>query len=196
MQRIPVLFALLAGAALTSCVGGSGPIGASTTASKSLPETGDFLITARNTTSGNTVILESPSEGLGVVKDAHWENRLGHFSQQQYSQALGFPPNTEITITNVSPTLTHTLDVVGKVSGPPARFPTKDHFQQRGPSKGPLRVGWSSGWLYPMQSVTVRLVKPGNYLIGCRFHYTHGWKDVLVVAPGATPGPQATPPAR
>ncbi len=47
----------------------------------------------------------------------------------------------------------------------------------------------------PGKSVTVTLGTSGMYLIGCHFHYHEGMQDVLVVAKGATPGPQATAPA-
>ena len=59
---------------------------------------------------------------------------------------------------------------------------------------GKLAAGYASGPIKPGKSVTVELDTPGHYLIGCAFHYSEGMRDVLVVAKGATPGPQATPP--
>ncbi len=42
--------------------------------------------------------------------------------------------------------------------------------------------------------MTLTLSKPGTYLIGCAFHYSEGMRDVFVVAKGAKPGQEATPP--
>jgi plastocyanin len=56
-----------------------------------------------------------------------------------------------------------------------------------------LQKGYASGAIQPGKSVTVVLSKPGNYLIGCAFHYHEGMQDVIVVKKNATPGPQGTP---
>ncbi len=57
-----------------------------------------------------------------------------------------------------------------------------------------MKKGYASGSINPGSSITVLLKKKGIYLIGCAFHYGSGMHDVLVVAPHATPGPQATAP--
>ena len=67
---------------------------------------------------------ELPGEGLGTVNDSHWQATLGGYTQQQFSQALGFPPGTKLTIKNISKSIHHTFNVVAKISGPPAKFPT------------------------------------------------------------------------
>ncbi len=136
-----------------------------------------------------------PSEGLGTVKDHFWNATLGGYTQQQFSQALGFAPGTVITITNGSTSLPHTLNVVKKINGPPAVFPGNPTLSQS-PSGGKLQKGYASGAIQPGKSVLVTLGKAGIYLIGCAFHYHEGMQDVFVVAAGATPGPQATAPAR
>jgi plastocyanin len=61
---------------------------------------------------------------------------------------------------------------------------------------GKLKKGYASGVIMSGKSVTLTLAKPGIYLIGCFFHYGEGMRDVLVVSAKATPGPEATPPAR
>jgi plastocyanin len=142
-----------------------------------------------------TIGEELPFEGLGTIKDSHWQATLGGYTQQQFSQALGFPPGTKITIKNLSSSMQHTLNVVAKVAGPPANFPPNPSLPLN-PSGGKLKKGYASGAINPGKSVMVTLGKAGNYLIGCHFHYHEGMQDVLVVANGATPGPQATPPAR
>jgi plastocyanin len=154
----------------------------------------DLVITA--VVPPRTIGEELPSEGLGTVKSGYWEATLGGYTQTRYSQALGFPPGTKITIRNLSKTTEHTLDVVKKISGPPADFPKNPKLSI--PPKGDrkLEVGYASGPIKPGKSRTVTLVTPGIYLIGCAFHYSQGMHDVLRVAKGAKPGPQATPPSK
>ncbi len=120
---------------------------------------------------------------------------LGGYTQEKFSQALGFPPGTKITIKNISQTYSHTLNVVAKIDGPPAKFPRRLKLATK-PSGGKLHKGYASGVIAPGSSVTVTLGRPGIYLIGCAFHYYEGMKDVLIIAGGATPGPQATAPRR
>jgi len=142
----------------------------------------------------DTVGEELPSEGLGIYKSPVWKANLGGFTQQQYSQSLGFPPGTKITIRNLSKSVTHTLDVVKEISGPPADFPKDPQLSVGAKGDGNLETGYASGPIGPGKSVTATLVKEGVYLIGCAFHYSEGMHDVLVVKKGAAPGHEATPP--
>ena len=139
---------------------------------------------------------ELPSEGLGTIDDTFWKATLGGFTQQKFSQALGFPPKTKITLTNVSKDIPHTLDVVAVIKGPPAKFPMNPKLSESAHGNGKLQKGYASGVIQPGSSVTLTLVKSGIYLIGCYFHYGEGMHDVLVVKPGATPGPEATAPSQ
>ncbi|MGC1380332.1 MAG: hypothetical protein WA814_04840 [Candidatus Baltobacteraceae bacterium] len=141
-----------------------------------------------------TIGEELPKEGLGVVKSAKWKATMAGYTQQRYSQSLGFPPGTKITIRNLSGNVTHTLDVVKEISGPPAVYPkgVKLPVEKRG--SGKLEAGFASGPIKPGHSVTITLGKAGIYLIGCAFHYGDGMHDVIVIAPHAAPGPQATAP--
>jgi len=91
--------------------------------------------------------------------------------------------------------ISHTFNVVGKRTGPPANFPSNPQLSTT-PSGGPLKLGYASGVIGPGKSVTVHLMRTGNFLIGCAFHYHSGMQDVIVVHLGATPGPQATKPAQ
>ncbi|MBV9028257.1 MAG: hypothetical protein JO311_06530 [Candidatus Eremiobacteraeota bacterium] len=185
----------LAGALLAACAG-HGVTGAGNTGTFALPGEPDLQVTyiLPNHKKG-TVSEELPTEGLGTVKDPHWQATLGGYTQQQFSQALGFPPGTKLIIKNISTSHPHTLNVVAKIAGPPAVFPKNPKLSTT-PSGGPLKNGYASGIISPGKSVTVNLKKPGNYLIGCAFHYSFGMQDVFVVAVGATPGPQATHPAQ
>ena len=139
---------------------------------------------------------ELPGEGLGTINDPTWKATLGGFTQEQFSQALGFPPKTKITLTNISTGISHTLDVVAKIKGPPAVFPQSPKLSMTAQGNGKLKKGYASGVIAPGKSVTLTLAKAGIYLIGCYFHYGEGMRDVLVVKANATPGPEATKPAR
>jgi plastocyanin len=142
----------------------------------------------------DTIGEELPEEGLGTIKSPKYKAVLGGFTQQRYSEALGFPPGTKITIRNLSKSVTHTLDVVKEISGPPADFPKNPKLSIPAKGHGKLEVGYASGPIKPGKSVTVTLVKKGIYLIGCAFHYSFGMRDVIVVAKHALPSRQATPP--
>lgn len=140
----------------------------------------------------DTIGEELPSEGLGQIKDPKWKALLGGYTQMSRSQALGFPPGTKITIHNLSKRLSHTLDVVAEINGPPAHFPKNPNLPIGKHGNGMLQKGYASGAIHPGKSVTVTLSKAGIYLIGCAFHYHSGMHDVLVVERRAKPGPQAT----
>src|SRR5580704_8124790 len=195
--KLAALAVALAAAVLASCGGRYGSSAASNGNSFALPGMPDLRMTATlpdgshpkivNDASG-TIGEELPFEGLGTIKDSHWSATLGGYTQQQFSQALGFPPGTKLTIKNMSKSIHHTLDVVQKIKGPPANFPANPKLPMN-PSGGKLQKGYASGSINPGSSVTVTLGKAGIYLIGCAFHYHSGMQDVLVVRKGATPGP-------
>jgi plastocyanin len=198
--KLAALSVAVAAALLAACAGRYNTTGA-TGATGVLPGMGpDLQITytlpkgATLPNATGTISEELPSEGLGTIKDSFWSATLGGYTQQQFSQALGFPPGTKLTIKNISKTIHHTLNVVKKIAGPPAVFPSNPTLSTT-PSGGKLKKGYASGSINPGSSVKVTLGKAGVYLIGCAFHYHSGMQDVLVVHTGATPGPQATAPA-
>jgi plastocyanin len=182
----------LAAAMLAACAGRYGGPSASNSMTFGLPNMPEMSFTATLPNGTGTIGEELPSEGLGTIKDPHWQATLGGYTQQQFSQALGFPPGTQLTIKNLSHSVPHTLNVVKKIAGPPAKFPPNPVLSMQ-PSGGKLQKGYRSGVIQPGKSVTVTLGRSGNYLIGCAFHYHEGMQDVIVVHNGATPGPQATP---
>jgi plastocyanin len=187
----------LAGIALAACGGNVGrgnamPVSGAT---YTLPAIDSDLV-ATATLPKDTIGEELPAEGLGSIKSSTWKAVLGGFTQTTRSQSLGFPPGTKITIRNLSKNIEHTLDVVKVISGPPAIFPKNPKLSIPAKGGGKLEAGYASGPILPGKSATVTLVKAGTYLIGCAFHYSEGMRDVLVVAKGAKPGPQATPPAQ
>lgn len=143
-----------------------------------------------------TVGEELPSAGLGTIKSTYWKATLGGYTQMRYSQSLGFPTGTKITLRNLSRKTPHTLNVVAKIKGPPAKFPKNPSLKTLPHGNGVLTVGYASGVIQPGKSVTITLSQPGIYLIGCAYHYSQGMHDVFVVGSKAKPGQQATPPPK
>jgi plastocyanin len=151
----------------------------------------DLVMTA--TLPKHTIGEELPSAGLGYIKSSKWKATVGGFTQEERSQTLAFPPGTKITIRNLSRTTAHTLNVIKEISGPPAKFPSNPTLSISRKGGDKLETGYASGPIRPDKSLTVTLVKHGIFLIGCAFHYSYGMRDVIWVAPGVRPGPQATP---
>jgi plastocyanin len=193
-RKVIAIAVALAGLAVSACGGrlgsGTGMAAGSTVMLPSIES--DLIMSA--TLPKDSIGEELPGEGLGQVYSGHWKALVGGFTQKKYSQVLGFPPGTKLTIHNLSKSVTHTLDVVKFVYGPPADFPKDPKLSVPAHGHGELETGYASGPIKPGKSVTVTLAKAGKFLIGCAFHYGDGMRDVIVVENGATPGPQATAP--
>lgn len=193
-RKIIAIIVALGALAISACgarmgAGNAGPAGSETVMLP--PIDSDLVMFA--TMPKNSIGEELPGEGLGTVHSGHWKVTVGGFTQKNFSQVLGFRPGTKITIHNLSRSVTHTLDVVKEIPGPPAVWPKSPNLSVPAKGHGKLAEGYASGPIKPGKTVTVTLDTPGHYLIGCAFHYGEGMRDVLVVAKGATPGPQATP---
>jgi plastocyanin/predicted small lipoprotein YifL len=171
--------------ALAAC-GGRGGVGSPTNAGLTPSIGNDMAI--QFTLPKKTIGEELPSEGVHTKMDPTW-GLVGGFTQSTTAQVLAFPPRTKVTITNLSKTLSHTLNVVKKVIKAPAHFPPNPSLPVQAQGNGILGVGYASGSIGHGKSVSVMLSKPGKYLIGCAFHYSEGMQDVIVVKAGATPGP-------
>lgn len=194
-RKVVALGVALVGLALAACGGrdyGSNVMPTNGNAVTLPAIDSDIQMTA--TLPKSTIGEELPEEGLGIIKSSVWKAMLGGFTQEERSQSLAFPPGTKITIRNLSTSVTHTLDFVKEISGPPADFPKDPKLSIPAKGDGKFEAGYASGPISPGKSVSVTLVKAGTYLIGCAFHYSEGMHDVLRIAKGATPGPQATPP--
>lgn len=179
--RVAAVFAAAVAAAVSACTngGGLGTIGGGGGTPSPPPATG--------------IGVGIPTGKIGVENDPVW-GTIGGYTQNKTSQVLAFPPGVTITITNLSKTTPHTLNVLAKSNGPPPQWPGSSvslPFSPRG--NGVLGVGFASGALNAGASVKVKLSKPGIYLIGCAFHYSLGMRDVIAVVAGATPGPTASP---
>jgi plastocyanin len=180
----------IAGLAISACGGRMTNENSMAGGTVMLPPMGDLAVYAMMPK--RTIGEELPGEGLGQLKSVKWKAMLGGYTQQTYSESLGFPPGTKITIRNVSRKNTHTMDVVKVITKSPAIFPKNPQLSVGAKGDGKLLAGYASGPIKPGQSVTVTLVKDGIYLIGCAFHYSSGMHDVVVVGKYARPGPQAT----
>lgn len=185
--------AALAGLTIAGCGARTGMAGASPGApAYVLPAMGgDVVVYA--TMGRDTIGEEYYKEGLGAIHSVKWKAMLTSYTQQARSQSLGFPPNTKLTIVNLSKKDTHTLNFIKEIAAPPAVFPKGIKLSQVAKGGGKFGLGYASGPIHPGKSITMTLGKAGSYLIGCAFHYSIGMHDVIVVAPHAAPGPQATP---
>ncbi len=135
-----------------------------------------------------TIGEELPTEGVKTKVDPKW-GLVGGFTQSTTAQVLAFPPDTVVTIKNLSTLYSHTLNVVAKAKKSPAKFPKNPALSTQPMGNGILGLGYASGSIAHGKSVSVTLSNQGTYLIGCAFHYHEGMQDVIRVAAKATPGP-------
>ncbi|MGA8097432.1 MAG: hypothetical protein WB810_02105 [Candidatus Cybelea sp.] len=194
MRKFMAVALALAGLIISAC-GGHGTNGGLMPMGNNvfkLPGVGDLAMYA--TLPKDSIGEELPSEGVGTIKSVKWKANLGGYTQEKYSQALGFPPKTVITIHNLSSHVPHTFDYVKEVKGPPADFPKNPNLSIKAHGEGKFEAGYASGPIQPGKTLKMTLVKEGMYLIGCAYHYGDGMHDVIVVGKHATHGPQATPP--
>lgn len=193
LKKLSALAVMVTAAALAACAGHYGSGSATGT---TLPGMPDLRVTATLPNGSPIAISENLPTDLGRIDDSHWSATVGGFTQATYSQVLGFPPGTMLTITNISGSIPHTLNVIAKIKKPPANFPSNPTLLTS--AHGTVfKKGFRSGVISPGKSVTVTMAKKGIYLIGCAFHYlSEGMRDVVVVNANATPGPEATPPPR
>ncbi len=134
-----------------------------------------------------------PTGKIGVENDPVWGTVSG-YTGNKTSQILAFAPGVKITLTNLSNVDPHTLNVIATTSGPPPAWPRSPSLDFSPKGNGVLGTGYASGTINPGASVTVKLSKPGTYLIGCAYHYVEfNMRDVIQVVAGATPGPTASP---
>jgi len=178
-KRISIV-ALLAAAALAACGGGSGGAG--------YAPPGGGGPTAAPTVAPLAVGVALPTTGIGSVADPTFGQVAG-YTQRTYSQTLAFPVGSTITVSNLSASTPHTLDVVSTTGFPanPALTTTA--------SGGGMSATYASGKINGGQSVTIALSTAGTFYFGCAFHYLSApqMRDVIQVSNTATPGPQATP---
>ena len=96
-KRIAAVSLAIVAAVLAACAGrDASQAGGNSFALPSFSKSVAIVATLPSDTIGE----ELPSEGVGTVNDTFWKATLGGFTQSNYSQALGFPPDTKITLMN------------------------------------------------------------------------------------------------
>lgn len=177
-------------AALAACSGGStGSPPRTITPTTSTPTATPSTPAPQNQQSTQQVVsVAFPATAIGRENDPVFGAVAG-FTQQTYSQVLGFAPGAQIMIRNADSSRPHTLGDLASRG-----FPATGNalsFTPTGTST--FSSGWQSGNLNVGATVGPITLTAGTYYIGCAYHYaSDGMRDVLVVAAGATPGPQAT----
>lgn len=142
---------------------------------------------------GLVIGLALPTGTIGVENDPVF-GTVGGFTQQTYSQVLGFAPGASVKIQNLSSTTIHTFNVIGTVSGAPS-FPANPALSTSASgTPGMLDANYASGNIAAGATVGPLTLVAGTYYIGCAYHYqANTMRSALVVSAAATPGPQATP---
>jgi hypothetical protein len=186
--RTSAALLVVALAALATACGGGGGGGVS-------PGGGTMATpTPTSTTSTQQVVrLALPTTAMGVENDPTF-GLVGGFTQTNFSQVLGFAPGAQIMIQNAqiaSSGVQHTLGDTGGTSG----FNSGAALSMTASGGSTLSSGFQTGTINAGQTVGPFTLTSGTYYIGCAFHYvSNQMRDVLVVATGAQPGPQATQP--
>jgi len=183
--RLPVaLFAVTLVALVAACSGGGsgGP---------PPPFTPPTPTPTNSNSSQQVVRLALPTTAIGTENDPTF-GLVGGFTQAVFSQVLGFAPGAQIMIQNGQSTTQHTLGDTGGHGS----FPASASLSMTAAGGSTISSGFQSGTINPSQTLGPFTLTAGTYFIGCAFHYaSNQMRDVLVVAAGATPGPQATQPA-
>ena len=181
-----VLGAVAVGAALAACGGGGitrGPFD---------PPPGTTPAPVPTLTIGTqqVVTMALPGSAMGRQTDAVF-GPIGGYTQQEYSQRLGFAPGAQIVIRNGQTALPHTLGVVSTTS-----FDSGAALSASATGGSTIQAGFNSGIVSGNALAGPFTLAAGTYYIGCSFHYASDtMRTVLQVAANATPGPQATPPS-
>jgi hypothetical protein len=142
-----------------------------------------------STSTQQVVRLALPSTAMGSRIDPTF-GLIGGFTQQLYSQVLGFAPGAQIMIQNGQASLPHTLGVVSTTG-----FDSGSSLSLQPTGGSTIQAGFNTGNINGGALVGPFTLAAGTFYIGCAYHYnTDTMRTVLQVAAGATPGPQASPP--
>ncbi len=197
-SRIPLtLGALLVGASLAACGGGGGSTGGGGVVNPPVVTPTPAPVTVPTPTAApvatqQVVTLALPSTAMGSLVDATF-GLIGGYTQAQFSQTLAFAPASQIMVRNgQAATVPHTMGVVstsaasGFVASPPLSLTAS--------GGSTIGAGFNTGTIAPGALAGPFTLAAGTYWLGCAYHYASDtMRTVLVVAAGATPGPQATP---
>ncbi len=138
----------------------------------------------------NTIGFAAPSGAIGTISTQF--GTIGGYTQSVYSQVIAFPVGATVTLKNLSSSSPETLNVLSTSS-----FPTNPTLSTQASGSNDLTAGYASGILQPGASTTVTLTTAGTYFVGSAEDYTSNpsMRGIIEVGNGATPGPEATPPA-
>jgi hypothetical protein len=185
--RTSATLLVVALAALATACGGGGGGGISPGGTTPTPAP------TNSTSSQQVVRLALPTTAIGVENDPTFGLVAG-YTQTNFSQVLGFAPGAQIMIQNAQSAASatpHTLGDTGGTNG----FNSGAALSLSASGGSTLSSGFQTGTLNPGQIVGPFTLASGTYYIGCAYHYvSNQMRDVLVVAAGAQPGPQATQP--
>lgn len=136
-----------------------------------------------------TIGFALPSGAIGTVNTPF--GVIGGYTQMTYSQVIGFPTGTTVTLKNLSSSTPHTLNVLSMSS-----FPSSPTLETTANGGDTLAAGYRSGAINGGGTATLKLTNAGTYFVGCAFHYmtSPSMRGVIQVSANATPGPQASPP--
>jgi hypothetical protein len=146
--------------------------------------------TPPTTSTQQVITMALPSTAMGARSDPTF-GLIGGFTQQLYSQVLGFAPGTQVMIQNGQNGLAHTLGVVSTTG-----FDSGSALSLQPTGGSTIQAGFNTGNVNGGALVGPFTLAAGTFYIGCAYHYnTDTMRTVLQVAAGATPGPQASPPS-
>ncbi len=186
MKTFVLALAVASSAAFAACGGGGSGTTAATPAVVPTP-TAAPTATVAPTAAPQQIIMSIPGSSIGTENDPTFGVVSG-YTQQTYSQVLGFVPGAQIMILNGEVGVPHTLNVLSQTS-----FPTAPTLTTTAAGGSTLAAGFQSGNVVGGTSIGPITLTAGLYYIGCGYHYlSNGMRTVLNVAAAAAPGPQAT----
>lgn len=186
MKRLGLLAAVAAIALVAGCGGGGSSTPAMSVAAPAATPTSTVTATPQEIT------MSLPgSTGIGTQTDPVY-GAIAGYTEQTYSQVLGFVPGAQIMIVNgqsAAEATPHTLNVLSQTS-----FPASPTLTTSASGGNTIAAGFQTGVVAAATTMGPFTLTAGLYYIGCGFHYlSNGMRTVLNVAAAATPGPQATP---
>ncbi len=185
----PVFAACFVAAALLAACGGGGSSGGSSVTPPTVTATPTVAPTATPPASSQQVITAAlPTTAIGATTDPTY-GLIGGYTQNAYSQTLGFAPGSQVMIRNGQLSVPHTFNVISTTS-----FPTSPSISTTSSGSATINATFASGTLSGGALAGPFTLSTGTYYIGCAFHYaSNAMRTVLNVAANATPGPSATP---
>lgn len=183
-----LVVSVFAGIAVTAC-GGGGSSGSAAAPTVTTPVNPAPAPTTVATAAPQVITMALPdTSAIGQLNDPTF-GLIGGYTQQVYSQVLGFVPNAQVMIANGQPGVPHSLNVVSQTS-----FPAAANLATTAAGGSTVSAGFASGLLNGATTIGPVTLSAGTYFIGCSIHYfSNKMRTVLIVAANATPGPQATP---